>query len=125
MKVICGWCQKLMEDGPPPVSHGCCDECVKLVLAQNDEANVKIQTACSSITPISNDVHQQFQTSSTAVLEASSLGWQPGRWPRHFYVLGIEGCFNFFRDVTGTLNETFLGKEYQDSVGHSIVVLND
>jgi hypothetical protein len=75
------------------------------------------------ITPITNDIRTQFQTSTSAVLEASTLGWGPGAWPRCFYVMGIEGCFNFFRDIRH--GGEFAGKEYQTPSGKSIVILND
>jgi len=32
MKIICAWCGKTLEDGPPPISHGICDECEVEVL---------------------------------------------------------------------------------------------
>lgn len=29
MKRICAWCQKILEDGTEPVTHGICPECFK------------------------------------------------------------------------------------------------
>ena len=26
-KVVCAWCEKTIEEGPPPISHGICVEC--------------------------------------------------------------------------------------------------
>ncbi len=27
MKIVCAWCERILEDGPPPVSHGMCTSC--------------------------------------------------------------------------------------------------
>ena len=27
MKIVCAWCQRTLQDGPGPISHGICREC--------------------------------------------------------------------------------------------------
>lgn len=33
MRVECAWCGTVLADGPPPVSHGICEECLEAQLA--------------------------------------------------------------------------------------------
>ena len=42
MKVICGWCQTVLIDGPPPVSHGICKTCMDKEMARLEPVKNKV-----------------------------------------------------------------------------------
>jgi hypothetical protein len=74
--------------------------------------------------PITRHILTEFESSMSAVIDASDLCWNVGHWPRHFYILGREGAFNFFSDVKSNEGE-LQAKVYRDSLGYEIIVNND
>ena len=70
--------------------------------------------------PITNSIHAQFERSMTAVVNASDLRWSPGVWPKRFYIVGRECCFNYYSDIRQ--NGNLVAKIYRDSMGFEIVV---
>jgi hypothetical protein len=35
VRIICAWCHRVIQPGPDgPVSHGCCDACLKVALEE-------------------------------------------------------------------------------------------
>lgn len=73
--------------------------------------------------PITKRIHDEFERTMTVTLDASDLGWAPGHWPNHFYVLGREGAFNYFSAITR--EGELLAKVYRDNLGYDIIVSND
>lgn len=55
------------------------------------------------------------------VVEASQLGWRPGRWPVYFERDGV--LFNFVRDVRE--RGELVARVYRAADGREVEVLND
>lgn len=53
IKEICAWCNKVTREGSLPASHGCCPECVEMVLRLNDSVE---DTSVADCTPVGNTV---------------------------------------------------------------------
>ncbi|MFI5222813.1 MAG: hypothetical protein ACHQX3_00990 [Nitrospirales bacterium] len=73
-------------------------------------------------TPVTNRIHEQFQRTMTASVNASDFRWEPGFWPTHFYIMGRENCFNYYSDIYR--DRRLQAKVYRDSMGFEIIVDN-
>ena len=82
------------------------------------------QTVEHDTMPITRHILNEFKDNRmTVTINASDLRWAPGEWPRHFYVVGHEGAFNFSTDLRR--NGELMAKVYRDSLGYEIIVDND
>ena len=73
--------------------------------------------------PVTKSILEQFERTMTAKVHAHDLRWDPNHWPRHFYIVGREGAFNYFSDIKRSTGE-LLAKVYRDSLGYEIIIDN-